>query len=105
MRNSSTSATAGPAFSRADNQQLRLSRAVIEDAPVDARRRGEIGAGVALSLPVEVFVSVILGRGTYAPHALPGNVARPKEGLVSLTPNAFIPGRSQGMATYGCSAP
>jgi AcrR family transcriptional regulator len=62
-----------------------LSMAVLEDALVDAAHRGEIHAGIPLSLPAEVFVSAILGRSNYAAHTRPGDVAQLKDGLIALT--------------------
>ena len=60
------------------------SMAVIEDALVDARRRGEIPAGRPLSLTAEVFVSAIFGRSAYAPHTQPGDVPAMKSELIAL---------------------
>ncbi|SHN19011.1 TetR/AcrR family transcriptional regulator [Cryptosporangium aurantiacum] len=61
------------------------SMAVIEDALVDARARGEIRSDDSLALVAEVFVSAIFGRSTYAPHTQPGGVSEMKSGLIALT--------------------
>ncbi|MEU4244496.1 TetR/AcrR family transcriptional regulator [Actinoplanes sp. NPDC026619] len=63
--------------------------AVIEDALVDARRRGEIRADAPLPLVAEVFVSAIFGRSGYARHTRPGHFPQMKDGLVGLTMNAL----------------
>jgi len=64
------------------------SMAVIEDALIDAHRRGEI-SGDALSLAAEIFVSAILGRSTYAPHTQPGGPLELRNGLIALTMNGL----------------
>ena len=61
------------------------SMAVIEDALIEAGRRGEIPAGRPLALAAEFFVSAVFGRSAYAPHTQPGNVPAMKAGLIALT--------------------
>lgn len=65
------------------------SMAVIEDALVDAHRRGEIGDAVPLATAAEYFVSAIFGRSVYATHTQPGNVADLKDALITMTLNAL----------------
>jgi len=65
------------------------SMAVIEDALVDARARGEIRSDGQLALVAEVFVSAIFGRSTYAEHTRPGGVPEMKRGLIALTLDAL----------------
>ncbi|GIF26727.1 AcrR family transcriptional regulator [Actinoplanes tereljensis] len=63
--------------------------AVIEDALVDARRRGEIRGDAPLPLAAEVFVSAIFGRSGYARHTPSGDFPQMKDGLIALTMNAL----------------